>query len=158
MCYLIDLQHAMHQYDIDIKFSYNLDNNFENKEILKNMKKTIVFILEKILWACIILPGLFVAGLVDYSVESWHGIFTSKNVKLASSSFMLSIITVFIIFIWDKQCENWLKYLFIAIFVCIIASYLPIFSPSIAYFIRAYGIYNIVVIGTVLALFVFFSH
>lgn len=83
----------MHQYDIDIKFSYNLDNNFEHKEILKNMKKTIVFILEKILWACIILPGLFVAGLVDYSVESWHGIFTSKNVKLASSSFMLSIIT-----------------------------------------------------------------
>ncbi len=37
----------MHQYDIDLKYSYNLDNNFENKEILKNMKKTIVFILEK---------------------------------------------------------------------------------------------------------------
>ena len=158
MCYLIDLQHAMHQYDIDIKFSYNLDNNFENKEILKNMKKTIVFILEKILWAFVILPGLFVAGLVDYSAESWFDMFTSKTFRLAFFSLILSVITVFIIFFWNKQLENWSKYLFNAIFVCIIASYLPIFSPSVAYFIRAYGIYNIVVIVTILAILGFFSH
>ncbi|MFQ1011272.1 hypothetical protein ACFX2U_00195 [Gilliamella apicola] len=62
------------------------------------MKKTIVFILEKILWAFVILPGLFVAGLVDYSAESWFDMFTSKTFRLAFFSLILSVITVFIIF------------------------------------------------------------
>ncbi|OTQ09905.1 hypothetical protein B6D11_13215, partial [Gilliamella apicola] len=143
--------HTMHQYNIDIKYSYNLDNNFENKEILKNMKKTIVFILEKILWAFIILPGLFVASLVDYSAESRFDIFTPMAFRLAFFSFILSIIAVFITLFSNKQSVKLPKYLCIAIFV-IIASYLPIFSTSVAYFIRAYGIYNIVVLGTVLVI------
>ncbi len=138
--------------------SYNLARNVKNQAIRINMKKTIVCILEMILWTFVILPGGLVAGLVNYSAESWLDMFTFEQLRFAFFSLILSVITVFILFFWNKQLENWSKYLFISIFLCILASYLPIFSPPVAYFIRAYGIYNIIVLGATLAVLSLFSY
>ncbi|MCX8649413.1 hypothetical protein J3U21_02885 [Gilliamella sp. B2776] len=111
-----------------------------------------------ILWTFVILPGGLVAGLVNYSAESWLDMFTFEQLRFAFFSLILSVITVFILFFWNKQLDNWSKYLFISIFLCILASYLPIFSPPVAYFIRAYGIYNIIVLGATLAVLSLFSY
>lgn len=108
-------------------------------------KISVIAMVKFCLWSLIIVPGLFVAGLIDYSAN--HGFFLQllSHFHFIFFSVAISVIATLILTFFDHDLDI-IDFLLQTVICCIIISYIAVLSSGMAYFVRSYGFYNLIIL------------
>ncbi|MBX4133524.1 hypothetical protein JMI89_07760 [Frischella sp. Ac48] len=110
------------------------------------MKQWSLVSLKTILLILIIVPSFLVAGMIDFSTKDWSFWDLSEHISFIIICFVLTFIATNVDFMLFRDESYGTPFLLNSVIYGLIISFIAILSPPMAYFIRIFAIYNLIVL------------
>ncbi len=110
------------------------------------MKQWSLVSLKIILLILIIIPSFLVAGLIDFSAKNWSFWDLLEHISVIIICFILTFIATNVEFMLFRDKSYGTPFLLNSVIYSFIISFIVILSPPMAYFIRIFAIYNLIVL------------